>query len=37
MFIECSVTKLRMVLICVWWIIVIQALQHAIATSSLCK
>ncbi len=37
MLIECSVTKLRMVLICVWWIIVIQALQHGIATSSLCK
>ncbi len=33
MLIECSVTKLRMVLICVWWIIVIQALQHRIATS----
>ncbi len=37
MLIECSVTKLRMVLICVWWIIVIRALQHGIATSSLCN
>jgi len=36
MLIECSVTKLRMVPICVWWIIMIQALQHGIATSSLC-
>jgi hypothetical protein len=37
MLIECSVTKLRMVLICVWWIIVTQASQHGITTSSLCN